>query len=297
MPTAPYDFARTLDYLRTSPAAILERVEGDTYRRAMTIAGQDVLLILRSVGTPKKPRLALDVAGSRVDDHITTATARHIRAIMLLDVDPAPFLATLRGDPVLAKLVRQFAGLRPTAIASPYEALLWAIIGQQINVAFAAKLKRSLVDLCGHSLAIDSTTFGLFPKPATVAALDPAELRARQFSQQKTAYILGVSQAIASGALDLAAVPAMSHDEAIAYLTAHKGIGRWTAEYVLMRGMGAQDSIPAADLGLRAIIGRAYGLGRNATEIEVRAFAEKWAGWRSWAAFYWWYALQMKVAM
>ena len=60
-----------------------------------------------------------------------------------------------------------------------------------------------------------------------------------------------------------------------------------------MRGLGEPDSIPAADVGLRKIIGYAYGLGRDATEAEVRTLAERWAGWRSWAAFLWWLALQM----
>jgi DNA-3-methyladenine glycosylase II len=58
-----------------------------------------------------------------------------------------------------------------------------------------------------------------------------------------------------------------------------------------MRGLGHRDVIPAADLGLRGVIGRAYGLGRAATEAEVRELAERWAGWRSHAAFCWWHTL------
>ncbi len=87
----------------------------------------------------------------------------------------------------------------------------------------------------------------------------------------------------------------LAPEEALAQLTAYKGVGRWTAEYVLMRGFGAPDSLPAADVGLRAIIGRAYGLGRTATEAEVRERAEVWAGWRGWAAFTWWLALQRET--
>ena len=70
------------------------------------------------------------------------------------------------------------------------------------------------------------------------------------------------------------------------------GVGRWTAEYLLMRGLGFPDVIPAADGGLRKVMGLAYGLGRNATEDEVREIAERWKGWRSFGAFYWWFALQ-----
>src|SRR5207302_479816 len=73
-------------------------------------------------------------------------------------------------------------------------------------------------------------------------------------------------------------------EEAVARLGALKGVGRWTAEYVLMRGLGFPDVLPAGDGGLRRIIGREYGLGRLATEPEVRAVGAAWAGWRSYAA-------------
>ena len=74
-------------------------------------------------------------------------------------------------------------------------------------------------------------------------------------------------------------------------LTALRGVGRWTAEYVLMRGLGHEDVIPAADVGLQSAIGRAYGLERKATEREVRELAERWVPHRSHAAFAWWWSL------
>ena len=104
-----------------------------------------------------------------------------------------------------------------------------------------------------------------------------------------------MARAIASGRLDLEALRIVPPDEALARLMALKGIGRWTAEYVLLRGFGNPDSIPAADGGLKRIIGREYGLGRLATEAEVRAVAANWAGWRGYAAFYWWFTLQLEA--
>jgi DNA-3-methyladenine glycosylase II len=130
-----------------------------------------------------------------------------------------------------------------------------------------------------------------------VAALDPAELTTRQFSRSKASYVIHAARAVAEGALDLDAVGALPFDDAVAEMTRLRGIGRWTAEYVLMRGLGVPDSFPAADTGLRAAIGKAYGLGRSATETEARAHAERWVGWRSWAAFIWWMALQTKLPL
>ncbi|HEX5502852.1 MAG TPA: hypothetical protein VFW96_09525 [Thermomicrobiales bacterium] len=293
LPLPPYDFDLALAYLRTSPSAILERIDADgVYRRAVTLDGRDLLLTLRSVGSVAAPRLLLEVAGDRLDPAGVASAAALVTRIFSLRDDPAPFVALAARDPVLARLAGRYHGLRPVLIASPYEGLLWAIIGQQINVAFARTLKRALVDLAGRRLALDGQEYPLSPTPDAVAGLDERALRERQFSRQKAAYLRDLSRAVADGELDLAALGARPYEDAVAALTRHKGIGRWTAEYVLMRGLGAPDSLPAADLGLRAIIGRAYGLARTATEAEVRQIAAAWAGRRGWAAFHWWLALQ-----
>ena len=98
---------------------------------------------------------------------------------------------------------------------------------------------------------------------------------------------MGLAGVVAVGAIDWDELRDAPTADAVATLTAHRGIGRWTAEYVCMRGLGHPDVLPAADLGLRAAIGRAYGLGGHASEAEVRTLAERWAGWCSHAAFCW----------
>ena len=297
-PVAPYDFDRALVYLRSSPSAVLEAISPDgVYRRTFTHDGRDTLLTLRSLGSSAAPRLLLEVTGAAVDETTVAAAARQIRRIFLLDADPEPFLRVAAADPIFDRIVRQFPGLRPVLIASPFEALTWAIIGQQITVGFARTLKRTLLDLRGHSLTVEGQAYPVFPTAAVVATLDPAELTTRSFSRSKASYVIHAARAVAEGALDLDAVGALPFDEAVAEMTRLRGIGRWTAEYVLMRGLGVPDSFPAADTGLRAAIGRAYGLGRSATEVEARAYAERWVGWRSWAAFIWWMALQTKTPL
>ena len=293
-PSAPYDFTWALAWLRTSSAAILEEIDDDgIYRRALHISGHDVLLELRSTGTIGAPSLTLTVYGDERVGRLAPEVTRYARRQFQLDTDPTPFLALAASDRVLATLTRRFAGFRPVLIASPYEALLWAVLGQQVNVSFARSLKRTLIALCARHVAHAGHHYPVFPDPGTVAALDPALLREHHFSRQKASYVVELSRAVAEGALDLDAIAAMPHTDAIQALTRHKGIGRWTAEYVLMRGLGHPDSIPAADLGLRAVMGRAYGLGRTATEAEVREIASAWVGWRSWGAFCWWLALQL----
>lgn len=296
-PKAPYAFAHALDYIRASPSAVIERVsDAGEYARAVRLDGRPALLRLRSVGTVEAPQLILHMSAAELDLRTVEAATALARHIFALDVDPVPFeqMAERAGDPVFVALVRRYRGMRPVLIADPFEALIWAIIGQQVNVSFARKLKLALVALAGETLVVDGEAWPLTPIPGRIAALSKDALRERQFSRQKARYIIGLARAAEEGTLDLPALANRPHEDAIAALTCYTGVGRWTAEYVLMRGLGARDSIPAADMGLRAIIGQRYGLGRNASEDEVRALAERWTGWRGWAAFHWWHELQLE---
>ncbi len=296
LPVPPYNFDLALAYLRTSPSAVLERVSEDgVYERALRLAGRPALVRVASEGSLNVPRLCVEVRGDRVTPAMAAEAGRLVSRIFLLDEDATGFFALSERDPVLGSLLARLPGVRPVLIADPFEALLWAIAGQQISVAFARKLKLALVALAGETVEVDGQTYPLPLEPSRVAALPEEALRAAQFSRQKLAYTRTVARAVTTGELRLAELGHLRFEEAQSRLMAYKGIGCWTAEYVLMRGYGARDSIPAADLGLRVVIGRAYGHGRAATEAEVRAYAEAWRGWRGWAAYVWWHALQRKL--
>lgn len=287
-PVPPFDFDLVLRYMRIWPAAVLERVDGERYRRAVSIGGRDVLLSLHSTGTIRRPRLVLEIFGDAIDRSMLEQAAALVRRTFLLDVDSTPFLQAVQSEPVLAEVAGRLGALRPILIIDPFEAVLWSILGQQINLAFARRLKVALIEMCGSRAEFNGESFGLFPPPARAVHLDPKLARERQFSRQKVEYIKGIAAAVLGGQIDFEALRLSPPEQALDALTAIRGIGRWTAEYVMIRALGFRDAIPAADVGLRKSIGDAYGMGRTATEEEVRALSAKWEGWRGWAAFYWW---------
>ena len=185
-PVAPFDFDLLLRYLRVWPAAVLEKIDAGRYRRAVTLDGREVLLSIHSVGTISKPSLVLEVFGAGVDQAILERAASLVRRTFALDADPAPFLRAAQADPVLAEVVGRLHALRPIMIIDPFEAALWSILGQQINLAFARRLKLALIEMCGSHLEVGGERFGLFPRPARVVRLDPQLARERQFSRQKS---------------------------------------------------------------------------------------------------------------
>jgi len=130
---------------------------------------------------------------------------------------------------------------------SIYEGLLWSIIDQQINFPFACLLKRRVVELVGESMGN-----GLFapPLPAQVAALNPADLIALQFSRQKAACVIDTSRLIATGELDLESLATASATRAERILMAVRGLGPWSVNYIMMRALGFADCVPYGDTGV-----------------------------------------------
>jgi DNA-3-methyladenine glycosylase II len=289
----PFAFDLALEYLRGSPSSIVEVIGREIYRRAIRLdsstRGGDILLTVRR---SDRDCLAVSILGPPIEPDDVARIEALVRRLFAVEDDVTPLEAIGRDDPIFGALVHAYAGLRPVIIPDLFEALIWAILGQQVNVAFAAKTKRALIDCFGETVRHGQDDYRLFPRPERLAAASEQALAEIQLSRQKIRYVLGVARDVAEGRLDLGALARLAPEDALARLESVLGVGRWTAEYVLMRGLGHRDVIPAADGGLRRIIGERYGLGRSATEDEVRELARRWAGWRSYAAFYWWFTLQ-----
>src|SRR5262249_45281369 len=129
-----------------------------------------------------------------------------------------------------------------------------------------------------------------FPTPESLVDASQEQLVGLAFSRRKAEYVRDLARIVADGALDLEALRGAAHAEILQRLLALRGIGRWTAEYVLLRGYGYPDALRAGDAGLRRQIRRHYGLGAPPDEGEITAMAAPWAPFRSWATLYLWNA-------
>jgi DNA-3-methyladenine glycosylase II len=223
------------------------------------------------------------------DSAVEAAARRTVGRVFAATADISGLEPVFSQDDRLWQTWQRCRGFRPLALPDLFEAIAWAIIGQQITVAFASKCKRALTEQYGERFTVEGAEYLLFPKPGMVASLDENDLLALQLSRQKTRYLLNLARQIVSGEFDIEALWSLSPEEAAQQLQTLVGIGRWTAEYVLLRGLGHADAIPAGDVALRRAIGRAY-YGRMAAESEVRRLAESWTPWRGYAAACWWYS-------
>ena len=272
-----YRSADTLAFHGRDPDSPSERVEGTRLRKALWIDGTPRVMEARLGADHAEAK----VAGARVPEAA-------LRRMLGLHLDPAPFERAVKRDALFGPLVEARPGLRVLLTATPFEALVWAILGQQITLGLAFKLRRRIIERYGA--AVD----GLFahPRPEDLATADPDELGRMQVSRAKAAALIRLSGAVASGALPLEALAGWDADAADARLQQEKGIGPWTSHYVLMRGLGLPDCVPLGDSALATVLERRLGLKARPGVKEVDALMAPYAPHRSLASFHLWASLK-----
>ncbi len=268
-----YRVADTLAFHGRDPESPSERVNGEGLRKALWINR-----------APR--RVEVRFADGCVEAE--GAPEATLRRLLGLHLDPVPFEQAVRRDALFGPMVTARPGLRVLLTATPFEALVWAILGQQINLALAFRLRRRVIERYGAEVD------GLIahPRPEDLALADPNELGAMQVSRAKAACLIALSQAIASGRLPLDSLASWDAVEADARLRSEKGIGPWTSAYVLLRGLGLPDCVPLGDSALATALERNLPLDHRPAPKEVAALMAPYAPHRSLASFHLWASLK-----
>jgi DNA-3-methyladenine glycosylase II len=187
----------------------------------------------------------------------------------------------------MAQLTRKLRGLKIPTTPTVFEALVDSIVEQQISLKVANSLENRIIKKFGESLDLDGATYFAYPTPQQLASVSIEELRQCGLSIRKGEYIKEASMLIADGKLNLEKLKNHeSSEQIIGELDQIRGIGVWTAELTILRGMQRLDALPADDLGLRRVISRYYRGGKAISSEEARQIAESWGEWKGLAAYY-----------
>ena len=184
-------------------------------------------------------------------------------------------------DPVVGAALRRRPGFRPALTPDPFEMVVGLITAQQVNLTWANTTRSRLVERYGAAVEWQSISLWQFPGPDELAAADPGDLRALQFTWSKATSIVGVARAAAAGRLD--GLAELSDHDAVARVTELRGVGRWTADWLLARCLARPRAVAAGDLGVQKAVGGYLGLDRKATGAEVREVAAGWGDAANWA--------------
>lgn len=250
--------------------------------------------LLRAWGPPERPWVVgVRPRGSRWEVEAWGAdgpTARAaVRALFSLDHPLEEFYALVRREPALRGTERKFRGLRLPRDAHLYEALLHAIVGQQLSVASAAALKRRLFAATDSTVRADGVDVPCAPRPSALRRLGVAGVRSLGMSRAKARALVELASWVQGTPPTESSLARGDVDAAVHALSGLYGVGRWTAENALLRGAGRPDVFVAGDLGIRVALAEYAGIPRERPESEARDWGSRhYPGWGSYATLYLW---------
>lgn len=222
---------------------------------------------------------AVRFRGEAASEEVASAGIERMRFALGVDHDLRPFQRAFHRDRLLGPVIRRQPWLRPRRRPEPFEAFAWAVTEQLIDVERAFGIQRALVGR--HGPRSPCGRLRDVPSAAAVARLSPAQLDACGLAPKRSIALIRAAREIASGRADLA-----RHEPTWERLRTVRNIGPWTLECLAFLGQGRDDQLPAGDLAFIELVGRAAGLGRRATEDEVRAFFEPYAPYQALAGMY-----------
>ncbi len=293
-PVPPYDFELTAgqpNYSREQQFKTEEYIDG-CYIRLLDLGDTVALARVRSVGPVDQPELSVELTGDDITDSDVEQAARQITWLLGCDQDLRPFYDAVTGDPVLADVVNDFYGYHNTRSASVYEALVQAVLGQQIATNVSRIIRGLLVENYGVRATILDREWYAFPRAESLAMAEVDDLRQLKLSYRKAEYIQGIARAALESGDNLDGIHALEDDEVVKRMVAMRGVGNWTAQWVLVRALARPDGFPIGDLALRRTVSGLYFDGQEIDDAQLLDFSERWSPWRSYATSYLFAALR-----
>ena len=292
-PVAPFNFELTAGYHTYFQSRYgTDTMEDGVYRRLLDLDDKLVLASVRSIGTLDAPELVLELQGPELSpDDVESATDR-VSWLLGVDQGLAPFYELARADQAMAGLVEQFYGLHLPHTASVFEALVLAVLGQQISTSVARIIRTLLIETFGPSAEFDGETYYAFPRPASIWASSPAELHTMKLTQRKSEYVHGLAGSALDPEMGLERLEELTDREIVEKLVALRGVGMWTAQWALIRAVGRPDALPLGDLALRRVVSRLFMDGEDVNDAKVEEIAQRWSPYRTYATVYLFSALR-----
>ncbi len=284
-----FNFPQCLNFLARSPLETCHKVHNRTLYKLEKFEGQPVLL---KIGCRANQSICIDFLTPRPGKSIRDKVAKYVWQWFDLDTDLRPFYRMASKDPVLHRITADLYGLRILTIPNLFEALCWAIIGQQVNLRFAYTLKKRFVESFGEKFTFHRRSYYLFPTPHQISRLKISDIRGLQFSGRKSEYIIELAQKAID--IDLTRDGLLRHhnfNTARKYLMRIRGVGQWTAEYVSLRCLMDPAAIPVADVGLQNAVRQQLNLNKKPTVDDIIRYSNAWKNWQAYATFYLWASL------
>jgi DNA-3-methyladenine glycosylase II len=276
-PVPPFRLDLTVWALRRRATNAVDRWDGTTYRRILIADGGPLNVEVVQSAPPRCPMLQVTVSGASLAPCTRSVVIAALTRLLGFDRCLTAFYRAAAGDPILENLAQAFCGLKPPRFVTLFEALVNALACQQVTLSLGTQLLNRLAEACASALDGPGGRTFAFPSPDDLAGRSPDDLRALGFSRQKAQAMIELARAFAEHRLDLDPLEHLDDATAVARLRALRGVGRWTAEYVLLRGLGRLHVFPGDDIGARNNLQRWLGLLESLDYEGVHRTLARWA--------------------
>lgn len=278
-PHPPFRLDLTAWALRRRPHNNVDRFDGETYRRVIVLSGKSVEVAVRQVGTPAAPHLFVELRGkpAALDGERLLQSRSVLERTLGLEADLTGFYRFAASDARLAPLSNRFNGVHPPRFPSVFEAAVNAVACQQLSLEVGIHLLNRLAFRYGPTASSSRDAPRGFPLPERLAEADPETLSEMGFSRAKARAIIELAQRVATGELDLESLVDATDNDALTVLSGLRGIGRWSAEYTLLRGLGRWHVLPGDDIGAANNLRRLFNLADVPDYAQIHELTQAWS--------------------
>ena len=273
--TPPFSFDRTLAFIRAFYARDYERVpahrqiQQGALRRVVSVYGVPVLFEVRAVGAEG---LELTIYAERLSDELIAATSERVRFYLGLGDDLSPLYA--RADPVFEDVIKTWHGYHMLKVLTPFEAACWALVQQRTPNGFAHQTMAKLAEFFGGSLEHEGETYTAFPEAQMMLDNPQARVLEATNNTRKTERLLHLIRAFATA--DEAFLRAAPYGEVAQWLGSIKGLGAWSVDFIMLRGLGRSERVPWTDTGMLGAISKVYTDGFEVSLGRARELAKRY---------------------
>lgn len=280
----PFDFAQSLKFLGAfQPSKGEQTVTDQALIRATRLGGQTIAFRVTSSGSVDAPRLDYTLYSREPVNPTRQAAAEdRISHFLSLRDDLTPFYALAQSDPVFAGIVQKLYGYHQVKFLTPFEGAVWALLSSRNTFAAARTLKNRLTEVYGDGLDVEGTPYPAFPEPEDVLPASPADLVGLIRNEQRGEYIWHAARAFAL--VDDPWLRTADYDEVYRWLRDIRGIGEWSASFILIRSLGRMERLIAPEKRLLESTSEAYG--RALTEDDLLRLAEPYGDYKAYWSHY-----------
>ena len=285
-PETPFNFDLSAKIFSNGDPQI-QRYENGSYWQVIYLNNKLLLITVTSSGYVDDPELTVNVLPDKdLDTDDGVLVCQIVKSIFNLDFNLLNFYDDMKHDRIMSSLIKQLRGLNSPTTPTFFEAIVSSIIEQQISLKAARSIKTRMIKTFGDVLKLDNKIYYAFPTPEILSKLEKDDLRGVGFSFRKAEYVIGLSDNIIDGAVDLDMLKTRDTRDIIDVLLNIRGVGIWTAELAVIRGLHRFVVVPADDIGLRRIVSHYYNEENPVSSDDLREIAKIWGIWSGLAVFY-----------